>query len=148
MTGNPRKNAPSTRGRPFGPGNPGRPRGAKNKTTLAVELLLDGEAEALTRKAIELAKAGDTTALRLCLDRIVPLRKDRPVAFDLPILEHAGDAVKASAAIAKAVADGDLTPMEAAELSKVVDAYARAIETTELATRIVRLEQAQLQRRV
>ena len=144
----PRKNGPNTRGRPFGPGNPGRPRDAKNKTTLAVELLLDGEAEALTRKAVELAKAGDTTALRLCLDRIVPVRKDRPVAFDLPILEHAGDAVKASAAIAKAVADGDLTPMEAAGLAKVVDAYARAIETTELAARIERLEQAQLRRRM
>jgi hypothetical protein len=70
------------------------------------------------------------------------------VAFALPMLEHASDAVKASAAIAKAVADGDLTPMEAGELSKVVDAYARAIETTELAARIERLEQAQLQRRV
>ena len=51
-------------------GNPsGKPAGARNKTTLAVEALLDGEAEDLTRKAIELAKAGDMTALRLCLDR-------------------------------------------------------------------------------
>jgi hypothetical protein len=148
MTVNPRKNAPSTRGRPFGPGNPGRPKGARNKTTLAVEMLFDGEAETLTRKAIELAKAGDITALRLCLDRIVPVRKDRPVAFALPVLEHASDAVRASGAIAKAVADGDLTPMEAAELSKVVEAYARAIQTTELAARIERLEQAQFQRRM
>ena len=49
-------------------GNPsGRPRGARNKTTLAVEALLDGEAEVLTRKAIERAKDGDSVALRLCL---------------------------------------------------------------------------------
>ena len=62
-------------------GNPsGKPAGARNKTTLAVEALLDGEAEYLTRKAIELAKAGDMAALRLCLDRIVPARKDRHVA--------------------------------------------------------------------
>src|SRR5215204_4346329 len=54
----------------FKPGNPGRPKGARHKTTLAIEALLDGEAEALTRKAIELAKAGDLVALRLCLDRI------------------------------------------------------------------------------
>jgi hypothetical protein len=47
------------------------------------------------------------------------------------------------AAIAAAVADGELTPMEAAELSKVVDAYTRAVETTDLAARLVRLEQAQ-----
>ena len=59
-------------------GNPnGRPPGSRNKTTLAVDALLDGEAETLTRKAIELAKTGDVTALRLCLDRIAPVRKDR-----------------------------------------------------------------------
>jgi hypothetical protein len=127
MTDEPRKNAPPTRGRPFGPGNPGRPKGARNKATLAAEALLDGEVESITRKAIELAKAGDVTAIRLCLDRIVPVRKDRPVAFDLPILEHARDAVKALAAIARGVADGDLTPMEAAELSKVVDGYTRIV---------------------
>src|SRR4029077_13663458 len=81
-------------------GNPsGRPQGARNKTTLAVEALLDGEAENLTRKAIELAKAGDGPSLRLCLDRLVPARKDRPVAFDMPRLETAGDALKASTAI-------------------------------------------------
>jgi hypothetical protein len=66
------------------------------------------------------------------------------VAFELPVLEHARDAVKALAAIARGVADGDLTPMEAAELSKVVDGYTRAIETTELADRLDRLEQAQV----
>jgi hypothetical protein len=66
-------------------GNPsGRPRGARNKATLAVEALLDGEAEALTRKAIERALEGDTTALRLCLDRLLPPRKDRLVSFAMP----------------------------------------------------------------
>ena len=68
--------APQRRGGRFKPGNPGRPKGARHKTTLAIEALLDGEAEALTRKAIELAKAGDLVALRLCLDRICPPRKD------------------------------------------------------------------------
>jgi hypothetical protein len=58
--------------------------GSRNRTTLAVEALLDGEAETLTRKAIELAKAGDLAALRVCLDRIAPPRKDRPVLFELP----------------------------------------------------------------
>jgi hypothetical protein len=42
-------------GVPFKPGhsgNPnGRPKGVRNKTTLAVEALLDGEAEAITRKS-------------------------------------------------------------------------------------------------
>jgi hypothetical protein len=65
------------------------------------------------------------------------------VAFEFPQIDSVEDAPKAMAAIAAAVADGELTPMEAAELSKVVDAYTRAVETTDLAARLVRLEQAQ-----
>jgi hypothetical protein len=95
-------------------GNPsGRPPGARNKTTLAVEALLDGEAEVLTRKAIERAKDGDSVALRLCLERILPPRKDRPVSFALPKIESVADAGKASTAILTAVATGDVTPLEA-----------------------------------
>ena len=47
------------RGRPFQTGqsgNPGgRPKGSRNATTLALETLLDGQATALTQKAIDLA---------------------------------------------------------------------------------------------
>ena len=143
MTEQPRKYVPQTRGRPFEPGNPGRPRGSRNKATLAMEALLDGEHDVLTRKAIDLAKRGDIAALRLCLERLLPPRKDRPVAFEFPQIDSVEDAPKAMAAIAAAVADGSLTPMEAAELSKVVHGYTRAVETTDLAARLVRLEQAQ-----
>ena len=80
--------APKQRGRPFPKGrsgNPqGRPPGARNAATVIAEQLLDGEAEALTRKAIDKAKEGDMTALRLCLDRVVPPRRERPVLFPLP----------------------------------------------------------------
>jgi hypothetical protein len=143
MTEQPRNNATKTRGRPFEPGNPGRPKGSRNKaTTLAAEALLDGEAEAITRKVIELALAGDVAALRLCFDRIVPARRERPITFPLPKLEHANDAVTASAAIVEAVANGDLTPSEAAELSKVVDGFAHTLEAAEFEERLTRLEQA------
>ncbi|MGC2203149.1 MAG: DUF5681 domain-containing protein, partial [Stellaceae bacterium] len=65
-------------------GNPkGRPPGARNKATLAAELLLDGEAEALIRRAVELALEGDPMALRLCLERIIPPRRARPVQLGL-----------------------------------------------------------------
>ncbi len=85
-------------------GNPaGKPRGARHRTTLAAEALLDGEAEALTRKAVEMALAGDSTAMRLCLDRILPPRRERPFNFKLPALQSAGDAAGAMAAIASAV---------------------------------------------
>jgi len=73
-------------------GNPaGRPVGARHKATMAVQVLLDGEAERLTRKAVELALAGDMGALRLCLERILPPRKDVPVTLPVPQIETATD---------------------------------------------------------
>ncbi len=124
-------------------GNPaGRPKGARNKTTLAIEALLDGEAEAISRKAIALAKDGDMTAIRLCMDRIVPPRKDRPVPFPMPKMESAADAVKASAAVIAAVAEGELTLSEAAELTTMVEVFARTIEVADLEKRLIALELA------
>ena len=124
-------------------GNPaGRPKGARHRATVAAETLLDGEADALTRKAIELAKTGDTTALRLCIERILPARKDRPVSITLPPINTPADAVTVLAAITSAVSDGEMTPMEASELSKVVDSYTRAVETRDIVERLDRLEAA------
>jgi len=129
---------------PFEPGKSGNPagklKGTRNKTTLAVEALLDGEAETITRKAIELAKDGDLAALRLCLDRIAPPRKDRPVLFELPPVSSAADAANAAAALLEAVAVGDLTPSEAGELGKLVEAYVKALEATDFAERLTNLE--------
>ena len=120
----------------------GKPRGARHKATLAAETLLEGEAEALIRKAVELALRGDVSVLRLCLDRIVPPRKDRPVCFELPAMNESKDAVTASAAIVAAVSAGELTPTEAAELSKVVDGYSRTLQAVEFEERLSRLEKA------
>jgi hypothetical protein len=135
------------RGKPFEPGksgNPaGKPKGTRNAATLALESLLDGEAEALTRKAVELALTGDIAALRLCLDRILPPRKDRPVSFEMPTIDTAEDAKAASAALLAAVAAGSLTPSEAAEIGKLVDSYVKAIETTEVLARLDKLEKRQ-----
>src|SRR5258708_3319573 len=95
--------AKKQRGRPFKAGwsgNPeGRPRGSRNKATMAVEALLDGEANAIARKAVEKALEGDMAALRLCLERVLPPRRDRPVVFDLPKIEGVSDALNASSAV-------------------------------------------------
>jgi hypothetical protein len=123
-------------------GNPaGKPIGARNKTTVAMEKLLDNDAATITSKAIELAKNGDLTALRLCLERIIPPRKDRPVNFDMPEIKAPSDALVAATAIMRAVAGGDLTPSEAAELGKTIDSFARIAEIADLAERVRRLEQ-------
>ena len=124
----------------FSPGNPGKPRGARHKATLAALELLDGEAEALSRKAVELALGGDTTALRLCLERIAPPRKDAPVSFDLPVMKNAADALAALNAIVQAVAAGELTPAEASGLAGLVESFRKTAEVEDLEKRIAKLE--------
>ena len=124
-------------------GNPaGRPRGARNRTTVLLEDLFAEDAEAIARKAIELAKAGEIAALRMCLDRLVPARKDEPVVFDLPPLDSAADSVAAAPRIVAAVADGDLTPSQAVDLAKVIDVYVGALATKSFEERLNKLESA------
>ena len=122
-------------------GNPsGRPKGSRHKTTLAIEKLLDGEGEEITRRAIEKAKEGDMAAIRICLDRIAPTRKDRHIEFSLPNMEKASDAANASAAIVQAASSGELTPSEAGELMRVVESYARTLQVCDFEARLERLE--------
>lgn len=139
-----RNNGNTTGGRDaagrFTAGNPGRPPGARHKATRAALSLLDGEAEALTRQAVKLALEGDTTALRLCLERIAPPRRDAPVTFDLPRMETACDAAKAAGGVLQAVALGELTPTEGAHIMALVEAFRRTLETTELEARVAALE--------
>jgi hypothetical protein len=127
--------AGNQRGRPFTKGrsgNPaGKPKGARHRATLAAETLLDGEAEALTRKAIELALGGDILALKICLDRVLPPRRERAVALNLPNLRTPGDAGEVSAAILGAVTNGQITLGEAAELARLVAAHVATLESSE-----------------
>jgi hypothetical protein len=124
------------RGRPFKPGqsgNPeGRPKGARNRSTLAAEALLDGEAEALTRKAIELALAGEPTALRLCMERLLPARRDRPISLDLPPINNTGDVCRAIDVVVSAIGSGTITPSEAGAVSKVIEAAGLALKAQAL----------------
>jgi Family of unknown function (DUF5681) len=128
------------RGRPFAKGqsgNPaGRPAGARNKKTLAAAMLLEGEAEALTRLAVELAFAGDPTALRLCIERILPPCRERSVKFALPPIESAADITSAMKAVTSALAAGVITPGEAERIAAVVDTFVRAIETSDFERRL------------
>jgi hypothetical protein len=134
-----RKNGRNSDGT-FGPGNPGKPKGTRHKATRAALALLDGEAEALTRRAVDLALGGDTTALRLCLERIAPPRKDAPVTFTLPPMQSAADAAKAAGAVLDAVAIGDLTPTEGAHIMALVETYRRTLETSDIEARLAALE--------
>jgi hypothetical protein len=105
-----------------------------------MEGLLADDAEAIGRKAIEMAKQGDMAAIRVCMDRLSPVRKGEPVAFELPPLNKPADSVAAAAEIVAAVSAGELTPSEAAELAKVIDVYVRAIATNAFDERLTKLE--------
>lgn len=124
----------------FTTGNPGKPKGTRHKATVAALAMLDGQSEALTQQAVTLALGGDTTALRLCLERIAPPRRDAPVQFNLPRMETARDAAKAAGAVLDAVALGDLTPTEGAHIMGLVDTYRRTLEATEIEARVAALE--------
>ena len=141
MAKSPKKTGRETDGT-FAKGNTlgGRTPGSRNRTTVAVEALLEGEHEALTRAAIAKALEGDATALRLCLDRIAPARKDSPVTFALPKVESAQDAVAASSVLLAAVASGEVTPDEAGRVMALLSAHKVLATVSDLELRIMELE--------
>lgn len=102
--------------------------------------MLDGQAQALTQKVVELALAGDMAALKLCIERLIPIRKDRAVHLPLPTIAGATDIPSGIAAVLQAVAEGELTPTEGHTLCSVFDLHRRAIETAELEARVAALE--------
>jgi hypothetical protein len=124
-------------------GNPaGRPRGSRGRATMALQDMLARDAESIARTAINLAKHGNIAALRICMDRLLPPRRHEPVTLDLPPLDKVADTVAATSAIVAAVAAGDLTAAEAADLAKVVDVHVQALATAALEARLARLEQS------
>ena len=131
---------------PFQPGesgNPaGRPLGSRNKTTIMAEQLLDGEAEEIIRKLIDNAKKGEAFAAKLCVERLVPLRKGRAIALEVEPVASPADAMAAAVAIMRALNAGDLSAAEAADLAKTVEACANIVTITDLSERLARLEQA------
>ncbi len=124
-------------------GNPaGRPPGARNKATEMAELLLDGEAEALTRRALDLALEGDAAALRLCLDRIIPPRRQRAVRLDLPPVASAADLAPPWPRSPTPRRRARSPPARPAELARVVEIFVRAVETSDFERRLRQLEEA------
>ena len=110
----------------------------------AVERLLEEEVEAITSAVIDKALMGDMNAARLCLERIAPARRDRRVAYEMPAIETAADALKASSAVLAACAAGTLAPSEAAEVLSLIATHVRMLEMQEIEARLIALEQAVL----
>ena len=133
------KNGRNTAGH-FSPGNSGRPHGSRNKATLAIEGLLESQAEALTQTAVTKALEGDSMALRLCMERIAPAPKDQAVSFSLPNMKNVLDASEAAGSVLTAVSEGELTPIEATRVMSLIDSYRRTLELTAIEERLLALE--------
>jgi hypothetical protein len=122
-------------------GNPaGRPVGSRNKTTLACEQLLEGESEELIRVAVKHAKKGNIHALRLCLERVVPPRKERSIHLELRPISSLQDLPIQFQDIAAAIAEGRITPAEGESISNILTSHAQTMERVEMDRRVAELE--------
>ena len=130
-------------------GNPdGRKAGSRHKCTLAALAMLDGESERLTRVAIDKALEGDMLALRMCLDRLLPIKKDHPVSISLPKINGLQDLVGFTSALLTGVSEGLVGATEAEKLCKIVTVHREVIQATDFEARIAELEsQANIKKR-
>ena len=121
------------RGKPFQPGNKhgkGRPRGSRNKRTMFQEVL-ESRGEAIIKQSQLLALKGDSTALRLCMERLVPIPKPATSRFRLPPMRTAQDVTKVLPAVMRHVSNGRLSAQEGESIARVIDTQLRTIETGE-----------------
>jgi hypothetical protein len=108
---------------------------------MLAEKLLEDDRDDIVRAVIAAAKGGDSTAMRLCIERLIPVRKGRPIVFDLPPVKTAADIAGAVGELARAMAAGELTTDEASAAASVIEMHRRAIETTEIELRLQKLEE-------
>ena len=138
------KRPPNGRWRKGTSGNPtGRPTGSRNQSTVFFQELLSGQGEALIQKGIELSLKGDTRALSICWDRLLPARKERTIELTLPSVTEAKSVSAALASVVTAVAEGSITPGEAESLARVLETQMRAVEFEALLQRVAELEKTQ-----
>jgi hypothetical protein len=132
------------RGRPFAPGNKfgrGRPAGSRNKATEARQQMLDSHGEAILKKCALMALQGDPTALRLCMERLLPPRRQHAVSFKLPSIATAAEVGHGFEMLLQAVARGQLTPADGQVIASILENRRRSIEAEELERRMQALEQ-------
>ena len=124
------------RGKPFAVGNrlgKGRPPGRRNKAMLLLEEIMEGEAPAAGRKFMELVGKGVMPAIKMYMDRMYPLQRDRPVQLPLPTIVTADDLRAAHAVVVNEMALGNITPTEAERVTNVLEFRRKSIETEDLA---------------
>ena len=123
-------------------GNPnGKPKGARNKSTLAAEALLEGSLERICKKVEEEALNGNMQAAKMILERFLPPRKDRCIEIDIPSIDTFEDVLNAVGFIVNAVGKGKITPSEGELLARTVESYSKALEIYQFESRLKSLEE-------
>jgi hypothetical protein len=118
------------RGRPWVKGQSGNPAGRPSRARQAAvvaEALIARKTVPLTNKALELALAGDRAVLRMCLDRIAPVRREPPVDLGLSPIGDRRDLLAAMKAVADAAASGAITASQSDTLARMLYAVFCAI---------------------
>lgn len=124
-------------------GNPnGKPKGARNRSTLAAEALLEGSLDKICKRVEEEALNGNMQAAKMILERFLPPRKDRCIKIDLPPITTYSDVLNAVGFIVNAVGKGKITPSEGELLSRTVESYSKALESYQLESRLKSIEES------
>ncbi len=118
----------------------GKPRGAKNRSSLVAERLFADEIQEICRSVIAQAKAGNMQAATIILDRVLPPIRDKPIQIDLPKMTSSNDLVKAVECITLAVGSGLISPLEGESIARIVDTHIKALEFNEIEKRLSNLE--------
>jgi hypothetical protein len=132
------------RGRPFEPGNRfgrGRPKGSRNRRTLEAQALFDEYKEPIIKKCIAKALEGDSRAIALCIERILPPLRDVAVRLRMKKLEKLKDIESATQLLVEDMGKGKLTPQEAGRVYGILADIRNYREAEEMESRIAALEQ-------
>ena len=126
-------------------GNPaGRAVGSRNKKTLAVEAALFERAQELVDNLVERAKNGEPAAMRLCMERILPVGRGRPLPIELPSIRSTEDALAAADVIMDALKEGAISAREAVDLLRVVEGLTRLTGAIDFIKKVARREVAKV----
>jgi hypothetical protein len=117
-------------------GNPaGRPKGSRNRAGRLLDVRIAEHVEAISATLVRLACFGNVTALRMCVQRLSPPVKQARIAFELPAMASAADAACLHAAVLQAVSEGELSPSEGSEVSRLIETAARSFANEEAGRR-------------
>ena len=120
----------------------GRPKGSRNKVTIAAENIFEAESEAIARKAIKMAQEGNPAMIRLILERLVPIKKSAPIKLKgLPIATKGSEVPKMTSFIIDAIATGKISPIDGEALSRIAEKHMEALKGGDLEARVAVLEE-------